>query len=419
MRTDDLNIIYALALALALGLIIGVEREWRDRDHEGDAHPAGVRTFGLIGLSGGIASILGKSYAALPAAGLALTIAVMIAAYWRRSQNRNYMGVTTIFAAFVAYGCGGLAAANLPIPATAVAIGTAMILGVKERLHSFVARLDQKEIFAALQFILIAGVVLPLAPNQRFGPYDAINPFEIWLMVVLISGLSFIGYLSARVLSASRGIIGTAILGGFVSSTAVALSFARMAKHEKQLERTLSAGVILASAIMFARVAVIAGAVWPPLLSQLGAPLFAMVVTSAVFSAFYLRRQQQIVLEAPNLSNPLEILPALIFAGVLAAIMLASRWLGATFGAEGIYALAVASGLADVDAITLSLSRFARDGLAGNVTVIAILLAAVTNTLVKLGLITLAGNLKMFRRVAAAFLLTILCGAVVAVLTLY
>jgi len=370
-------------------------------------------------LSGGIAGVLGKSFAALPPVGLALAITVMLIAYWRRSEGPNFMGVTTIFAAFIAFSCGGLAAVGLPIPATAAAITTALVLGAKERLHRFVAELDRKEIFAALQFLLIAGVVLPLAPNQRFGPYDAINPFEIWLMVVLISGLSFIGYISARLLSANRGIIGTAILGGFVSSTAVTLSFARMARREQQLERTLSAGIILASAIMFARVAVIAGVVWPPLLTQLGAPLFAMVVASAILGAFFLRRQNQVVVETPNLSNPLEILPALFFAGLLAAIMLASRWLEATFGAEGIYAVAIASGLADVDAITLSLSRFARDGLANDVTVIAILLAAVTNTLVKLGLITLAGNFRMFRNIAAALAVSVVCGAVVAVMVLY
>ncbi len=416
MPNDDLSKIYSLLLALALGLIIGVEREWRERDYEGERRPAGLRTFGLIGLSGGITSILGNMFPALPATGLGLTIAIMMIAYWRQSQSSVFMGVTTIYAAFIAYSCGGLAAAGFPVPATAGAIATAIILGAKERLHRFVFGLDQKEIVAALQFLLIAGVVLPLAPNQRFGPYDALNPFEIWLMVVLVSGLSFLGYVSARVSRAKSGIIGTAILGGFVSSTAVTLSFARMAKRNPQFERTLTAGVILASAIMYARVAIIAGAVWPPLVIKLGAPLSAMVLTSGFLGALLLRRQEQTMTEIHTFSNPLEFLPALFFAGLLAAVTLASRWLEATFGAEGVYAVALASGLADVDAITLSISRFASDGLANHIAVFAILLATGANTLVKLALVAISGNTNMRRMVSAVLTVTIVVGGIVTII---
>jgi uncharacterized membrane protein (DUF4010 family) len=419
MLTNDLNIIYVLALSLALGLIIGVEREWRERDHEGGIRPAGVRTFGLIGLGGGIAGVLGGQFPALLPTGLALTIAIMAMAYWRGSHDKNFMGVTTIFAAFIAYGCGGLAVAGHHVAATAAAVTVAIILGAKERLHRFVSELDQKEIFAALQFLLIAGVILPLAPNQRFGPYDALNPFEIWLMVVLISGISFLGYISARVLSAQRGILSTAILGGFVSSTAVTLSFARMGQRQPHLQRILANGIVIAATIMMARVAVIAAIVWPPLLAPLGPVILVMIITATILCAIQMRRQNDSVTETPTLSNPLEILPALFFAGLLAVIMIVSRWLEATFGAQGVYAIAVVSGIADVDAITLSLSNFARDGLDVSVAAIGIFAAAITNTLFKIVLTTVAGGAAMTRFVSGALAITIAVGLGVAFITLF
>jgi uncharacterized membrane protein (DUF4010 family) len=419
MPNDDLNTIYVLALSLALGLIIGVEREWRERNHEGGIRPAGVRTFGLISLSGGVAGLLGEQFPALPATGLALITAVMTVAYWRRSHDERFMGVTTIVAAFIAYGCGGLAVSGYPVPATAIAVTVAIILSSKERLHQFVRGLDQKEIFAALQFLLIAGVILPLAPNERFGPYDALNPFEIWLMVVLISGLSFLGYLSARILSAKRGILSTAILGGFVSSTAVTLSFSRMGKRQPHLQRMLANGIIIAAAIMMVRVAIIAGVVWPALLPRLGPPLLAMSVSALVIYAIQEKHLNNKKTKAPALSNPLEILPALMFAGVLAAIMLASRALEASFGSQGVYAVAVASGLADIDAITLSLSRFARDGLDVSLAARGIFAAAITNTLVKIGLTAAAGGARMIRSISVSMAVIIAAGVGVGMLTLF
>ncbi len=414
---DNLNVIYMLALSLALGLIIGVEREWRERDHEGGARPAGVRTFGLISLSGGVAGILNERFPGLFSTGLVFVLVVMTIAYWRRSHGDKFMGVTTIFAGFAAYGCGGLAAAGAFVPATATAVSVALVLGVKERLHRFVSRLDQTEIFAALQFLLIAAVIWPLAPNENFGPYDAINPFEIWLMVVLISGLSFVGYISVRVFRASRGILGAAILGGFVSSTAVTLSFARMGRRQPGLESTFAVAIIIATTIMIARVAIIAGIVWPPLLPRIGTPVVVMILSGVVLPAFQLKQQPKKIAETPEVANPLELVPALFFAGLLSIIMLASRWLEATFGPEGVYAVAFASGLADVDALTLSVSRFARDGLDLQVASIAIIVAVVTNTLVKIGLTAIAGSAAMMRHAARALIVVAIAGAASAAAT--
>lgn len=392
MPDNEFNAIYQLALSLALGLIIGLEREWRERDLEGEKRPAGLRTFGLIGLSGGVSGLIGRQFETTPAMGLALTLAVMTVAYWRRSATREFMGVTTIFAAFVAYACGVLSVMGLEVPATAAAVVVAMILGAKDRLHGFVRRLDRKEIFAALQFILIAGVVLPLMPNERMGPYDAINPFEIWLIAVLISGLSFVGYVGLRALSAKRGILGTAILGGFVSSTAVTISLARIARRQPELQNLLSVGIIAASTIMFARVFIIAGVVAPALLPRLAFPIVAIIIVSLACGIYISRKSAGASLVKPEISNPLDIASAFTFAGILGLIMVGSRALEAFFGAQGVYAISIASGLADVDAITLTLSRFSNEDLSMEVASIGILLAAVTNTLVKVMLAGVAGG---------------------------
>ena len=418
IENATLNMIYMLAVSLALGLIIGVEREWRERDHESGERPAGVRTFGLISLCGGVAGVLSLQFAGMLATGLIFVMAVMTVAYWRRSVNNRFKGVTTIFAAFAAYGCGAMATAGFVVPATATAVVVALVLGAKERLHHFVGALDQKEIFAALQFLLIAAVIWPLAPNENFGPYNAINPFEIWLMVVLISGLSFFGYISVRVFRASRGILGAAILGGFVSSTAVTLSFARMGRHQSRLTKTFATAIVAAATIMLARIAIIAGIIWPPLLIHISAPLLAMILTGALLSAIEIRRQGDNVEAPPSVSNPLEFGAALFFAGLLSIIMLASRWLEAAFGPEGVYALAFASGLADVDALTLSISRFARGGLDLEVASIAIMIAAVTNTIVKIGLVAIAGSPAMAKQTARALIAIVSVGAAVSIITL-
>ncbi len=392
MPVSDLTSIYQLAIALALGLVIGVEREWRERDFKGGRRPAGLRTFGLIGLSGGVAGLIGDQYALFPAMGLVLTFIAMTAAYWRRSQNGNLMGVTTIFATMIAYGCGVLAVMNLQVPATAAAVTVAMILGAKDRLHRFVERLEQKEIFAALQFILIAGVILPLIPNRSIGPYEAINPFEIWLMVVLISGLSFLGYVALQALGAKQGIISTALLGGLVSSTATTVSLARMARRQPELKAVLSVGVIAASTIMFVRVCIIAGVISPALLLQILLPISIVIFISAAGAIYYSQQFRQLTFSKPTVSNPLDIASALLFAALLGLIMVGSRALEGMFGAEGVYALSVASGLADVDAITLTLSRFSTESLATRVAATGIMLAAITNTLVKIALAAFASG---------------------------
>jgi uncharacterized membrane protein (DUF4010 family) len=392
MPSNDLSSVYDLAIALALGLVIGVEREWRERDLKGGRRPAGLRTFGLIGLTGGVAGLIGGRFPFFPGIGLGLTVLVMVAAYWRRSRNGDLMGVTTIFAATLAYACGVLVIMDLEIAATAAAVTVAMILGSKDRLHRFVRRLEQKEIFAVLQFILIAGVILPLIPNNAMGPYNAINPFEIWLMAVLISGLSFLGYIALQALKARQGILGTALLGGLVSSTATTVSLARMARRQPGLSSILSVGVIAASSIMFVRVWIIVGAISWPLLARLLVPVGVIIALLAT-SAFYLARQyDDYEFEKPEVSNPLDIVTALSFALLLGVIMVGSRALEAMFGAEGIYAISIASGLADVDAITLSLSRFSTDNLATDVAAVGIMIAAITNTLVKIALVAFAGG---------------------------
>lgn len=410
MSDVDFVTFYQLGLSLALGFIIGLEREWRERDFDGERRPAGLRTFGLIGLSGGLSGLAGREFTEIPAVGLALTLTVMVIAYWRRSKNHKFMGVTTVFAAFIAYACGVLSVMGFEVPATSAAVAVALTLGAKNRLHKFVRGLDQTEIFATLQFVLIAGVVLPLMPNEFMGPFDAVNPFEIWLMAVLISGLSFLGYICSHAFNAQKGILGAAVLGGFVSSTAVTVSLARIARRQPELKDLLSVGIIAASTIMFARVVVIAGVISPVLLIQLAFPIALVIIVSIIFGLFISRRSVSAPFAKPEVSNPLDISSALIFAGLLGVIMLGSRALESLFGAEGVYAISIVSGLADVDAITLTLSRYAANGLSVDVAAVGILLGAFTNTLVKIVLAGFAGG-RVLRQALTALSVALIAGS--------
>lgn len=417
MSGDNVTIIYQLALALALGLVIGIEREWRDEDGHAGKRPAGIRSFGLIGLSGGLAALISEQSAAMLPVGLAVTFAVLTLAFWKQAKSNRFKGVTTIFTGSVAYSCGAMSVLGFEVPAISAAVVVAMILSAKERLHGFVHQLDQREIFAALQFILIAGVILPLIPNENMGPFNALNPFEIWALAVLISGLSFLGYVGLKALSPRRGILGIAVLGGFVSSTAVSISLARLARRQPDLHNLLSVGIITASTIMFVRVAAIVFIFSQSLFWVLALPIATVIAVSVIGGLYISSRSEERFFEKPDISNPLDITSALIFAAILGLVMVGSRALESIFGAQGVYAISLASGLADVDAITLTLSRFPTEDLATNVAATGIFLAAITNTVVKVALAGFAGG-RTLRPAFATLSIAILAGSVVATFAL-
>lgn len=412
--TDPLQIARLLAGALAAGLILGTERGWAQRTAGEGARAAGMRTFALAALLGGVAALLPGAVAPVLLGVGAATVAAFIGvAYWGSHRLRRDVGMTTVVALLLALALGALAGSGQPLAAIGVAVIAAFILYLKPQLHGWLTRIEPRELAAGLQLLLVSAVVLPLLPDRGMGPLEALNPFRLWLFVVLMSGLSFLGYVLTKRLGSTRGIALAALAGGLVSSTAVTLTFARAARDAPAARRQLAAGIVIASTIMLGRVGVIAAAIHPPLLRALGPVLGAMLLTSVAAALALLWRGRGAVPASPVFRNPFELLPALQMGAIVAIVMLLSRLLYVLAGDVGLWTVAAISGLADVDAITLSSAELARREAAATSATVAILIAVAANTAVKGSLVGLIERAGTAVAVGGAFLLTLASGGAV------
>ena len=410
-----MDLLQRLAVALAIGLLIGLERGWHGRVEQEGHRIAGIRTFGLISLLGALWAVLaeelGEMVLAVALLAFAAVLTVSHAMTFRQEQDR---GITTVVAALVTFGLGALAARGHLAIAASAAVVTMVLLGLKPVLHSWLEKLQREELYATFKMLLISVVLLPILPNQGYGPWGALNPYEIWWYVVLIAAISFVGYFAVRIAGTRLGLLFTSMFGGLASSTALTLSFSRIGQHQSQAHVLLAAGVVVAAGTMFPRVLLEVGVVNAPLLPLVVAPLLAMTVVGYAGAGWlWFRRGPAGTSTELHLSNPFELLPALQFAALLVAIMLLSQAFQDWFGDAGVYLLAAASGISDVDAITLSLSRLARTELEPTTASRAIVLAAVVNTVTKGALVAFICGGEMGRRVGVVFLLTILAGVAV------
>ena len=394
MDTSQLELFQRLGLALALGLLIGAERGWKARDAEEGSRVAGLRTFALIGLSGGVWALLAQllGEVLLGIAFLGFTAVILLSRLRVGAEQKDY-GATTVIAALLTFGLGALAARGEMALAAAGAVVTALLLSVKPIVHDWLTRISYDELLAALKLLVMSLVLLPVLPNQGYGPWQAINPYEFWLMVVLIAGISFVGYAAVRIGGARRGILIAALAGGLVSSTAVTISYAGLSRTNPERAKLLAGGIGLACTTMYPRAFLVAVAIEPRLWPLLLAPLAAATLVGYATSAWLLARSA-VSQESQgfNLRNPLELENALKFGLLLALVMLLTRAMQEWLGEVGIYILAAISGLADVDAINLSLSRMAGDSLATEVAAVGLLLAVASNTLVKAAIAIASGT---------------------------
>ncbi|WAE60639.1 MgtC/SapB family protein [Stutzerimonas sp. R40042] len=385
-----------LAMALAVGLLIGTERSWSGRESPGQELVAGIRTFGLAGLFGGLAAISTSHLGAIAWVAMFSMLALLvIAGYVIDARRSGDHGMTTEVALLLTFVLGSLAVAESRQLAAACAIVVALLLSLKARLHQALKRLSEAELGGALKMLFISVVLLPTLPNQGYGPWQALNPYTTWMMVVLIAGIGFAAYVAIRVLGTRHGLLVTALLGGIVSSTAMTITLARL--DAPKLRAALAAGLLATSALMFPRVLLEVGLVNPLLLSGLTLPLACAGAIYAVGALFYYLRAARTADDNPEplLRNPFEPGPALRFAALLVLILLlvegARRWLGDA----GIYLVSLLAGLTDVDAITLSLASKARDGLSHEVAARGIVFAALSNSLVKAMLIAVIGGREL------------------------
>lgn len=412
--TDYLIEFRGLLVALSLGLLIGLERGWSERSGEEGSRVAGIRTFGLISLLGALWQLLSVENTRwlVALAFVAFSLLIAVSSFLEIKQKGDY-SITTPVAALIAFGLGALAMSPHLKLAAAAAVIVAVLLGLKPVLHGGLRKLEPQELAAILKLLLISCVLLPILPDDTIDPWNTFNPYEVWWMVVAISGISFAGYFAIKLAGPSRGILLTGLLAGLVSSTAATLSMSRMANTQPALQRLLAAGITIASTTMFLRILLVVSFVQPALIRVLLWPLLPMILSGYAAAAWLVRDQRTIILtSALELKNPFEFGMALRFGAMLGVIMILTQWLQDAYGHAGVLLLAGVSGISDVDAITLSIARLSVSHFSVEAGALAILLAAAVNTVVKCGLAVVIGRGTMARILIATFLAMLAIGAI-------
>lgn len=375
-----------LLAAVAAGLLVGVERGFSQRAEGEGNRVAGFRTFGLIGLLGGIAGLLGDGVASVIGLG---TLAVLVVGYVR-TMRENRLSATTTIAAMLTFGVGLVAVRISPTVALGAAAAMFAILSGRQSMHALLRGLNAEEVEAAARFVLVALVVLPLLPDAAYGPYEAWNPRRIWLVVVFVTGLSFAGYVVTRRYGTNRGILFVALTGAIVSSTAVTAEYARRLRSEPEARGALTAGIALASIVMFVRVQLLVLALVPRALPSLAVAMAPATLVAGLLALIAWRGQETRTGEV-TLGNPLSFTPALLLAGLVAVLSLAARWALSRFGSSGIAVVLGLIGVSDVDAAVLTLANLPADALDGRTAGLVLSAPILANTAVKAGMTAVIG----------------------------
>ena len=407
----DFTVFQNFFVALALGALIGLEREYaryQKRTHD----YAGIRTFPLIALFGALSAYLGNLYSVyVLIAGIVLMGLLIVVAYMAVNKKTSaYPGATSEVAGFLTFFLGVLAYQGETLVATVLAVAITLILYARSMLHRFAEKMEKKEMADTLKFVVIAFVILPFLPDKGYGPLEIFNPHFIWLMVVFISAISFAGYISMKWFG-ERGVTLAGLLGGLASSTAVTSSFALRSTKEYGIYRSLAMGVILANGVMFIRILIEVFVLNTQLFGQVVLPLGILAVVTVIFS-YWLWRKAASVKGKVKVSSPFSLAPALKFAlfftAVLALVKVAHYYLLS----EGIYLISFLSGFADVDPITLTLSQLAKNGLALETAQDGIIIAALTNIATKAGVAYWLGGKEFSKIIVSFFAVLIVLGVV-------
>jgi uncharacterized membrane protein (DUF4010 family) len=392
----DLTVIRDFATAILIGALLGIERE-RSKHERVNLPIGGLRTFILFALIGALGGWLTLALASpwVLVAALLMALTPVLAGYVVAArQHHDSLGLTTEMAAIAACLLGAMTTLGYRDLAVGLGVTVAALLAYKQPLHGVVQRLDREDVYAGLRLLIATFIVLPLLPDRVIDPWGALNPRALWMLVLLISSLSLVGYVATRVLGTQRGIPLTGATGGLVSSTAVTLTFARQSRDPSYAGAApaLASGVVLSWAVMFARILVEVLVVNRSLLPAVLAP-FAAMATAAACMAWYFRSRAESAGRSENLAlrNPFSLTASAKFAAFFALVLLVVKLAQSYAPASGIYFVAGLAGTTDVDAITLSMAQYAK---AGDATIAAraITIAALTNTLVKTALVTVLGS---------------------------
>lgn len=414
------TLFYRFGVALFIGVLVGLQRE-AAADEDADRSSkmfAGVRTFALLSLAGCTAAFVADQLG-LPWAfiGIILPLGALITAAYVITGLRGDVGLTTEVAAIIVLLAGALCFWDQLALAVALGVVTTALLSFKLELHGFAERLTREDIVATLKFAIITAIILPVLPNESFGPppFDVLNPYKIWWMVVLISGISFLGYVLIKLVGSRQGIGLTGLLGGLASSTAVTLSFSQRSQKESGFAKPFALAILIAWTIMFGRVLVEVAVTNLPLLAVVWLPITVAGLAGLAYGIYLYFAPRSSEAGGVTISNPFELGPAITFGLLYGLILLVARAAQFYFGDTGVYLSSVLSGLADVDAITLSMAELSSSGNVELSTAArAIVLATMSNTVVKGGIVLSSGSAALRRALLPGFLLILITGTVLA-----
>ncbi|MDZ7292736.1 MAG: MgtC/SapB family protein [candidate division KSB1 bacterium] len=408
----ELDLLKKIGLALALGVLVGIEREFSQR-REGEPLFAGSRTFALLALLGAISGYLAEQISALLLLGVLLVVgALILMSYILSVRTGGHLGTTTEVSALLTFLIGVIVVRGELLVASITTIAVVTFLALKPGFKAFTGKISHEDIYATLKFAIITVVILPFLPNRTIGPLGVFNPTETWWMVILVSGISFAGYVLVKIIGAHRSVPLIGLVGGLASSTAVTVSFSQRSKQNAGLSRVLALGAVLASTTMFPRLMIELAVVNSTLLSHVWMPLSGMALAGLLGVGWLWRmeRRQEHTAEV-QFTNPFSISPALKFALLFVVILFASKAALDFIGTRALYFTAVVAGLTDVDAIALTTARLARESLDTPTATAAVILAAMSNTVMKGGIALLFGARIFGRQMALAFGLILLAGA--------
>lgn len=380
-----------------------MQREYAHGFSKGRGLFAGARSFALMALYGATSGLLADQFnSPLVFIGLVLLLGIMIVvAYFITATEREEIGITSEVAALITILIGGICYFHSVQFAAALGVVTTVLLAVKWELREFVKVITQEDVFATLQFAVITAIILPILPNNTFGPppLDILNPYQIWKMVVFISGINFLGYVLVKVVGPKKGLGLSGLLGGLASSTATTISFSQRSKEEEGLEKPFAVAIITSWVIMFFRVIVEVAVINRRLLPLIWPALAAMGIAGLIYAIYLYFSQLAVDEEELRLSNPFELGTAIKFGLIFAVILLITKAAEIYLGEKGIFITSFFAGLADVDAITLSISGLTRLGgsISLNTGKVAVILATMSNTLAKGTLVYYLGS-KLLRK---------------------
>jgi uncharacterized membrane protein (DUF4010 family) len=415
--TVDVEVVWNFATALLIGALLGIERERHKREHD-EQTIGGLRTFILFALIGALGGWLTLALDSpwILAAALIASLAPVLAGYVISARSQpDALGLTTELAAIAACLLGAMTTLGYRELAVGLGVAVAAVLAYKQPLHGLVQRLDRDDVYAGLRLLIATFIVLPLLPDQPVDPWGALRPRSLWMLVLLISSLSLVGYVATRLLGANRGIPLTGLTGGLVSSTAVTLAFSRQSRESaySAAAPALASGILLAWAVMFVRVIVEVLVVNRALLGQVLVPFATMAVTAAAAAWFFHTRRtgdSETTARVP-LKNPFSLREAAKFAAFFAVVLLVVKLVQTYSPGHGVYFVAALAGTTDVDAITLSMAQYARSG-SSQVAVQAITLAALANTVVKAVMVIAFGAAGLRRPILASAALVLASGGI-------